>query len=125
MFMDDSKSSSSDVVAAADPAALMGSRGDKYGGECPLLYNQFELVSPVAKKHQIILLQVNNIAVECKTSYLKPCYKIYRIVFSESKKPSTRSLTKSCVSRRQKSGEYSKRTLEFKKLPMISKWKSI
>ena len=41
-----------------DAAALFGSHGPKYGGGCDLLYNQFELHSPVAKKHQIVLLQV-------------------------------------------------------------------
>ena len=54
MFADDQ--SSNDV--ATDTAALLGSRGDKYGGASALLYDQFELVSPVTKKHQIILLQV-------------------------------------------------------------------
>ena len=41
-----------------DISALYGSHGPKYGGRCDLLYNQFELHSPVARKHQIILLQV-------------------------------------------------------------------
>ena len=42
-----------------DAAALFGSHGPKYGGGCDLLYDQFELHSPVAKKHQIVLLQVH------------------------------------------------------------------
>lgn len=41
-----------------DTTALFGSHGPKYGGGCDLLYTQFELHSPVAKKHQIVLLQV-------------------------------------------------------------------
>lgn len=58
MFSDDQ--SSNDV--ATDTAALLGSRGNKYGGASTLLYDQFELVSPVTKKQQIILLQVQDIA---------------------------------------------------------------
>ena len=42
-----------------DTSALYGSHGPKYGGGCDLLYSQFELHSAVAKKHQIVLLQVN------------------------------------------------------------------
>ena len=43
-----------------DTSALCGSHGAKFGGGCDVLYNQFELHSPVAKRHQIILLQVYN-----------------------------------------------------------------
>lgn len=57
MFADKDKGEK-EKDGATDPAALMGSRGEKYGGGSPLLYEQFELVSPVAKRHQIILLQV-------------------------------------------------------------------
>ena len=41
-----------------DPAVLQGSRGAHLGGECELLYNQFELYSPVSKAHQLVLLEV-------------------------------------------------------------------
>lgn len=44
---------------AGDTNALNGSHGPKYGGGCDLLYSQFELHSPVAKKHQIFLLRVH------------------------------------------------------------------
>ena len=47
----------------ADLEALFGSHGPKHGGACELLYSQFELFSPVAKKHQIILLQVRDVHV--------------------------------------------------------------
>ena len=42
-----------------DTTALFGSHASKYGGGCDLLYSQFELHSPVAKKHQLVLLQVS------------------------------------------------------------------
>ena len=42
-----------------DTTALFGSHAPKYGGGCDLLYSQFELHSPVAKKHQLVLLQVS------------------------------------------------------------------
>lgn len=54
-----------------DSDALLGSHGPKYGGGCELLYDQFELHSPVAKKHQIVLLEVSDI-VTC-TLY-QMCY---------------------------------------------------
>ena len=41
-----------------DPCSLLGSVGSLYGGESQLLYNQFELNSPVVRKHQMLLLQV-------------------------------------------------------------------
>ena len=41
-----------------DASALYGSHGPKFGGGCELLYTQFELQSPVAKRHQIVLLKV-------------------------------------------------------------------
>ena len=46
----------------SEPYALVGSRGVEFGGGegSQYLYEQFELMSTVAKKHQIILLQVNN-----------------------------------------------------------------
>ena len=43
----------------SEPCALVGSRGDEYGGESEYLYDQFELVTTVAKEHQIVLLQVS------------------------------------------------------------------
>lgn len=49
----------------SDTSALYGSHGPKFGGGCDLLYDQFELHSPVAKKHQIILLKVNGVMVTC------------------------------------------------------------
>ena len=54
MLSDDQSSNE----VATDMAALLGSRGDKYGGASALLYDQFELVSTVSKKQQIVLLQV-------------------------------------------------------------------
>ena len=39
--------------------ALVGSHGAKYGGRSTLLISQFCLHSPVAKKHQIVLLEVS------------------------------------------------------------------
>ena len=48
-----------------DSDALFGSHGPKYGGGCELLYEQFELHSPVAKKHQIVLLEVSDTIVTC------------------------------------------------------------
>lgn len=47
-----------------DTTALFGSHARKYGGGCDLLYTQFELQSPVAKKHQLVLLQVSRSAEE-------------------------------------------------------------
>ena len=41
-----------------DAGALYGSHGPKFGGGCEFLYTQFELHSPVARKHQITLLKV-------------------------------------------------------------------
>ncbi|CAI8036584.1 Cilia- and flagella-associated protein 43 [Geodia barretti] len=40
-----------------DAGALYGSHGPKFGGGCEFLYSQFELHSPVARKHQITLLK--------------------------------------------------------------------
>ena len=41
----------------------MGSRGGEYGAEgVEYLYEQFDLMSTVSKKHQITLLQVSGIA---------------------------------------------------------------
>ena len=42
-----------------DPDALLGSHGAQYGGGSELLYDQFQLHSVVAKKHQIVLLDVS------------------------------------------------------------------
>ena len=55
---------------AEDPYALVGSRGAEYGGECDLLYDQFELKSVVAKQHQIILLNVRNGFPICAAYFL-------------------------------------------------------
>lgn len=41
-----------------DSTALYGSRGPMFGGGCEFLYTQFELLSPVTKKNQIVLLKV-------------------------------------------------------------------
>lgn len=51
---DDSKKDEKDL----EPHTLMGSRAAEHGATTELLYDQFELVSPVTKRHQIILLQV-------------------------------------------------------------------
>ena len=45
-------------VEERDTSALYGSHGPKFGGRCEFLYSQFELHSPVAKRHQIVLLKV-------------------------------------------------------------------
>ena len=42
-----------------DPKSLLGSHRDLYGGSCHLLADQFELHSQVAKKHQMVLLEVS------------------------------------------------------------------
>ena len=42
-----------------DPDALLGSHGAQYGGGSELLYDQFQLQSFVAKKHQTVLLEVS------------------------------------------------------------------
>ena len=49
------------AAAGGDPLALEGSRGSEYGKNADLLYNQFELLSIVAKKNQIILLQARHL----------------------------------------------------------------
>ena len=48
-----------------DPDALKGSHGAQYGGESELYYDQFELHSPVAKSHQIVLLEVSHSQASC------------------------------------------------------------
>lgn len=58
-LLGEEKEQTSSEEGPGDPDALRGSRGAQYGGECELLYSQFELHSPVAKKHQIELLQVS------------------------------------------------------------------
>ena len=47
-----------EVKEQGDPDALKGSHGSRYGGDCDLLRDQFELYSPVSKKQQMCLLQV-------------------------------------------------------------------
>lgn len=54
-----------------DDAALLGSRGGDYEGGSSLLYDQFELVSTVAKKHQIILLKVSYIYYTIVDNFFK------------------------------------------------------
>lgn len=41
-----------------DPNSLLGGHGAQLGGGSELLCDQFQLHSPVMKKHQIVLLQV-------------------------------------------------------------------
>ena len=45
-------------VETSEPHALVGSRSEEYGGWSDLFYDQFELLSTVSKKHQIVLLKV-------------------------------------------------------------------
>lgn len=49
--------SKQDTKEQGDPDALKGSHGSRYGGDCDLLRDQFELYSPVSKKQQMCLLQ--------------------------------------------------------------------
>lgn len=58
-LLGEEKEQTSQEEGPGDPDALRGSRGAQYGGECELLYSQFELHSPIAKKHQMELLQVS------------------------------------------------------------------
>eukprot|EP00731_Ephydatia_muelleri_P020647 Em0013g374a len=46
-----------EVKEQGDPDALKGSHGSRYGGDCDLLRDQFELYSLVSKKQQMCLLQ--------------------------------------------------------------------
>lgn len=41
-----------------DPDALLGSHAAQLGGASELLYDQFDLHSSVARKHQVVLLEV-------------------------------------------------------------------
>lgn len=41
-----------------DTNALLGSHAAQLGGACELLYDQFNLYSSLARKHQIMILEV-------------------------------------------------------------------
>lgn len=42
----------------SEPHTLLGSRAAEYGAPTELLYDQFELLTPVTKRNQIVLIQV-------------------------------------------------------------------
>ena len=42
----------------SEPHTLVGSRATEHGANTEYLYDQFELLSPVTKRHQIVLLKV-------------------------------------------------------------------
>ena len=75
-----------------DPKSLLGSHRDLYGGSCHLLADQFELHSQVAKKHQMVLLEVvieQSVEI-CDSKYLS--ITPFRIASMESRSTSTRNL---------------------------------
>ena len=43
-----------------DPDALLGSHAAQVGGDDELLYQQFNIHSSIARKHQIVLLEVDH-----------------------------------------------------------------
>lgn len=47
----------------SEPHSLAGSRAAQYGASTDLLYDQFELVSPVTRTHEIVLLKVRQVKV--------------------------------------------------------------
>jgi WD40 repeat protein len=55
--LDDDEAQTKNDETQSEPYALYGSRASEYGASVELLYDQFELLSPVAKRHQIILLK--------------------------------------------------------------------
>ena len=56
-----------------DASALYGSHGPKFGGGSEFLYTQFELQSPVAKRHQIVLLKVIHVVLSLSIYPLYVC----------------------------------------------------
>ena len=66
----------SGAAAGGDPLALEGSRGSEYGKNADLLYNQFELLSIVARKNQIILLQARCLLTQfvCADLFCAGCW---------------------------------------------------
>lgn len=52
------KAQGNEAEDQGDPDAVLGSHRAKYKVECDLLASQFELHSPVYKRHQIVLLEV-------------------------------------------------------------------
>ena len=54
----DNAAQGNDQDDQGDPDAVLGSHRANFGVECDLLASQFELHSPVYKRHQIILLEV-------------------------------------------------------------------
>ena len=54
-------------METGEPDALLGSHAAQVGGTCEQLYDQFNLHSSIARKHQILLLEVwltNNILMK-------------------------------------------------------------
>ena len=48
----------------SDPFTFFGSRATQYGAQSTeLLYDQFELVSPLTKRHQLVLLKVSHFII--------------------------------------------------------------
>lgn len=56
--MDDKNMDQNSKEDIAEPEALQGSHGAQLGGGSELLLDQFQLHSPVNKKHQLMLLEV-------------------------------------------------------------------
>lgn len=57
-FEEQAKQQQQQEMEKGDPDALLGSHAAQVGGACEQLYDQFNLHSSIARKHQILLLEV-------------------------------------------------------------------